>query len=42
MSFFCFRFPVSTADIKKRLESLIEREYISRDPEEASSYNYVA
>nr|AAC47123.1 CUL-4 [Caenorhabditis elegans] len=36
------RFPVSTADIKKRLESLIEREYISRDPEEASSYNYVA
>lgn len=36
------KFPVKAADIKKRIESLIEREYISRDPEDASMYRYVA
>ena len=26
------RFPIGTADLKKRVESLIDREYLERDP----------
>ena len=36
------RFPVSSADLKKRIESLIEREYLERDPDDAQVYNYLA
>ncbi|KAL3098075.1 hypothetical protein niasHT_027620 [Heterodera trifolii] len=36
------RFPVKAVDLKKRVESLIEREYMSRDKEDANLYNYVA
>jgi len=35
-------FPVQAPDIKKRIESLIEREYLERDPEQAAFYNYLA
>uniref|UniRef100_A0A1I7T758 CULLIN_2 domain-containing protein n=1 Tax=Caenorhabditis tropicalis TaxID=1561998 RepID=A0A1I7T758_9PELO len=36
------KFPVKAADIKKRVEGLIEREYMSRDPEDPTVYRYVA
>uniref|UniRef100_A0A8R1E3D5 Cullin_Nedd8 domain-containing protein n=1 Tax=Caenorhabditis japonica TaxID=281687 RepID=A0A8R1E3D5_CAEJA len=36
------KFPVKAADIKIRLESLIEREYIARDEEDSAKYKYVA
>lgn len=36
------RFPVSATDLKKRVESLIDREYIERDPSDAQIYNYLA
>lgn len=36
------KFPVKAADIKKRIEGLIERDYLSRDPEDATIYRYVA
>ncbi|EGT55762.1 CBN-CUL-4 protein [Caenorhabditis brenneri] len=36
------KFPVKATDIKKRIEGLIEREYMSRDPDDASLYRYVA
>jgi len=36
------KFSASTADIKKRIESLIEREYLERDKDDNSSYNYLA
>lgn len=36
------RFSATTADIKKRIESLIEREYMERDKDDPSSYNYLA
>lgn len=35
-------FPVTAADVKKRVESLIEREYLDRDPEKSSTYTYLA
>ncbi len=28
--------------VKKRIESLIEREYLARDPDIANTYNYLA
>ncbi|KAK7237759.1 ubiquitin protein ligase binding protein [Aureococcus anophagefferens] len=34
--------PASTADVKARVESLIEREYLERDPRDAGVYNYLA
>jgi cullin 4 len=37
-----FRFSATTADIKKRIESLIEREYMERDKDDTSSYQYLA
>jgi cullin-4 len=35
-------FPLSGAELKKRIESLIEREYLARDPSDATMYNYLA
>ena len=36
------RFSVRAADLKKRIEGLIEREYMARDPRDHELYNYVA
>ena len=36
------KFPARAADLKKRIESLIEREYLSRDAEDNSLYKYLA
>ena len=34
-------FPTKASDLKKRIESLIEREYIERDRDDAQKYNYL-
>jgi cullin-4 len=36
------RFPSQNADIKKRIEALIERDYLERDPDDVNYYKYVA
>ncbi|XP_022660003.1 cullin-4B-like [Varroa jacobsoni] len=36
------KFPVKPADLKKRIECLIERDYLERDKESSSKYHYVA
>uniref|UniRef100_A0A673VYI1 Cullin-4B n=1 Tax=Salmo trutta TaxID=8032 RepID=A0A673VYI1_SALTR len=36
------KFPVKPADLKKRIESLIDRDYMERDKENPNQYNYVA
>jgi len=36
------RFPLQPQDLKKRIESLIEREYLTRDPDNLSLYKYLA
>lgn len=36
------KFPAKSTDMKKRIESLIEREYLERDRSNASIYNYLA
>lgn len=36
------KFPVKPADLKKRIESLIDRDYMERDKDNANEYNYVA
>jgi cullin-4 len=36
------RFPVKPIDLKKRIESLIERDYMCRDKDDSNVYNYVA
>ncbi|KAG7205670.1 hypothetical protein KM043_007620 [Ampulex compressa] len=36
------KFPVKPADLKKRIESLIDRDYMERDRDNANQYNYVA
>jgi len=36
------KFPVTPVDLKKRIESLIDRDYMARDKENAKQYNYVA
>jgi cullin-4 len=41
----CFaqlRFPAAVADLKKRVESLIEREYLERDKDNAQIFHYLA
>jgi hypothetical protein len=38
----CVRKQVTPADLKKRIESLIEREYLERDKDQPSTYNYLA
>jgi len=36
------KFPLKPPDIKKRIESLIDREYLERDPHQSSVYRYLA
>ncbi|PNH08922.1 Cullin-4 [Tetrabaena socialis] len=36
------KFPLKGADLKKRIESLIDREYLARDSTDANVYNYLA
>ncbi len=36
------KFPIKPADLKKRIESLIDREYLERDPNSAANYRYLA
>ena len=36
------RFPATFPDIKKRVESLIEREYMERSEDDQRIYNYLA
>jgi hypothetical protein len=34
--------PGQAADLKKRIESLIDRDYLERDEKDPSSYHYLA
>ncbi|KAI9362431.1 cullin-4B-like protein [Zopfochytrium polystomum] len=36
------KFPIKASDLKKRIESLMEREYMERDKDDASTYIYLA
>ena len=36
------KFPAQASDVKKRIESLIEREYMERDAKDRNRYNYLA
>ena len=36
------KFPARPTDLKKRIESLIEREYLARDKDDSSLYIYLA
>lgn len=36
------KFPIKPADLKKRIESLIDREYLERDKNNPQIYNYLA
>ncbi|KAK9826788.1 hypothetical protein WJX81_000888 [Elliptochloris bilobata] len=36
------KFPIRQSDLKKRIESLIDREYLERDEDDANVYNYLA
>jgi len=36
------KFPAKTSDLKKRIDSLIEREFIERDPQDHNMYLYMA
>ena len=36
------RFPATSTDLKKRIESLIEREYLERDTDDGTFYKYLA
>jgi hypothetical protein len=36
------KFPIKPADLKKRIESLIDREYLERDKNNPQVYNYLA
>nr|CAB3234744.1 cullin-4A [Phallusia mammillata] len=36
------KFPIKPTDIKKRIESLIERDYMQRDKDNTNQYHYVA
>ncbi|XP_053229054.1 cullin-4B isoform X2 [Podarcis raffonei] len=36
------KFPVKPTDLKKRIESLIDRDYMERDKENPNQYNYIA
>jgi cullin-4 len=36
------KFPARTSDLKKRIESLIERDYLQRDKDDNTKYNYMA
>ena len=41
-SLFQLKFPVKPPDLKKRIESLIDRDYMERDKDNPQQYNYVA
>lgn len=36
------KFPATPVDLKKRIESLIERDYLERDPNKPGDYRYLA
>lgn len=36
------KFPIKPQDLKKRIESLIDREYLERDPNNPNMYTYLA
>jgi cullin-4 len=36
------KFPISPPDLKKRIEHLIERDFIERDPNCTTKYAYIA
>ena len=36
------RFPCTGSDVKRRIETLIEREYLERDKDDNTVYNYLA
>jgi cullin-4 len=36
------KFPIKPGDIKKRIESLIDRDYLARDEQNANQFNYLA
>lgn len=36
------KFPAAPVDLKKRIESLIERDYLERDPNQPGMYRYLA
>lgn len=36
------KFPATPVDLKKRIESLIERDYLERDPNKPGEYRYLA
>jgi hypothetical protein len=36
------KFPIKPADLKKRIESLIDRDYLERDKSNPQIYNYLA
>ena len=36
------QFPVKSSDLKRRIESLIDREYLERQSGNANVYNYLA
>ena len=36
------KYPAKTVDLKKRIESLIEREYLKRDADDSTMYCYLA
>lgn len=36
------KFPIKPTDLKKRIESLIDREYLERDKNNSQIYNYLA
>jgi len=42
MSQLSARFKAKPPDIKKRIEAMIEQEYLERDPKDRSTYNYLA
>lgn len=36
------KYPAKTVDLKKRIESLIERDYLKRDSDDSTVYCYLA
>lgn len=39
--FLDLKFPMETSVIKNRIESLIDRDYVKRDAEDATKYHYM-
>jgi cullin-4 len=36
------KFSLTASDLKRRIESLIDREFLERDPQDATLYKYLA